>query len=257
MVTLNEHTIHFPKVEAIEQGEEYVFVEQDGNREKVRFHDYDKIYEVPGLYEYLFYDRYKCNSPEVVCNLLKNHLRDRGSDESGFKVLDVGAGNGMVGEQLSIIGADTIVGIDIIEQAKAAVLRDRPDVYKEYHIADLTDIPSKVEDSLSKFSFNCMTVVAALGFGDIPPQAFAGGFDMVAPQGWVAFNIKEDFVADDDRSGFSRLIGRLESNGVLDLQEKHRYRHRFCQDGDPLYYYAVIGQKCGEIEEAMLTGLDA
>jgi hypothetical protein len=39
----------------------------------------------------------------------------------------------------------------------------------------------------------------------------------------------------------------------MEVQERRRYRHRFCQDGTPLYYYAVVGQKLQDIPGEMLT----
>ena len=46
-----------------------------------------------------------------------------------------------------------------------------------------------------------MTSVAALGFGDVPPEVFTAAFDLVEDGGWVAFTIKEDFLdgGDDER----------------------------------------------------------
>jgi hypothetical protein len=37
-----------------------------------------------------------------------------------------------------------------------------------------------------------MTSVAALGFGDIPPEVFESAFELVEDGGWAAFTIKED-----------------------------------------------------------------
>ena len=252
MQPLNGYSIHLPDVEAIEQGKEFMIVEQDGHKERIEFHDYDRIYEIPGLYEYLFYERYKCNSPEVVCNLLKKHVERDREDNQALNALDVGAGNGMVGEQLVDLGAKSIIGIDIIDEAAEALKRDRPGIYDDYHVADLTDLPPDVEKSLKKENFNCMTVVAALGFGDIPPHAFAGGFNLVSSQGWVAFNIKEDFVCEEDQSGFCKLIDLIEEEGVLTINERLRYRHRFCQDGTPLYYYAIVGKKQMDIPSELM-----
>jgi predicted TPR repeat methyltransferase len=245
--------IHFPKVDQIEQGQEFVWVERNGSREKIRFHDYDRIYEIPGLYEHMFYDRYHCNSPEVVCSLLKEHLDECTEGDDGLCVLDIGAGNGMVGEQLVELGAESVVGIDIIEAAVEALDRDRPDLYEDYHVADLTRLPESVERSLKDQNFNCMTVVAALGFDDIPPLAFANGYNLVSAPGWVAFNIKEDFVCEADSTGFCQLIEQMIDADVMEVQERRRYRHRFCQDGTPLYYYAVVGQKLQDIPGEMLT----
>ena len=42
--------------------------------------------------------------------------------------------------------------------------------------------------------------VAALGYGDIPPQAFAEAFNLISDHGWVAFNIKDRFLQ-EEKSG--------------------------------------------------------
>lgn len=245
------YNLRFPKVEEIEQGEEFFYLTKNGKTEKIRFHDYDKIYETPGLYEHLFYDRYGCNSPEVVCSLLHSHL-EKVDETQDLRVLDVGAGNGMVGEQLAKNGLETLVGIDIIKEAASAVDRDRPGLYEDYYVADLTRLPQNIQQSLEDADFNCLTVVAALGFGDIPPLAFARGYNLVSSPGWVAFNIKEDFVCNEDSTGFCKLINRMDDENLLDIQARHRYRHRFCQDGTPLYYYAVVGQKQEDIPSELL-----
>ena len=252
MHTLNGVNLSFPDLRRIEQGQEYFFVDSDGSREKIGFHDYGKIYEIPGLYEHLFYDKYKCNSPEVVCGLLRSHMGTQSPEDPALNVLDIGAGNGMVGEEMAEIGLNTLVGIDIIEEAAQAVQRDRPDLYDEYYVADLTRLTSDIEKKLDAFNFNCMTVVAALGFDDIPPAAFAHGYNFVSDTGWVAFNIKEDFVCEQDQSGFCTFIHRLEEEGILDIQGRRRYRHRFCQDGTPLYYIAVVGRKQRDIPPGLL-----
>ena len=90
----------------------------------------------------------------------------------------------------------TIVGVDIIEEAAEAAERDRPGVYDDYVVVDLTDRRADdPRDALGARGFNCLTTVAALGFGDIPPEAFATAFNLVEPTAaWVAFNIKERFL---------------------------------------------------------------
>ena len=62
-------------------------------------------------------------------------------------MLDIGAGNGMVGEQLVDMGAEQVGGVDIIEEAAQALERDRPGIYKDYDVADLTNLPPMVERS--------------------------------------------------------------------------------------------------------------
>jgi hypothetical protein len=257
MQNFKELNIHLPDLETIEQGKEFLILDRNGRKEKIEFHDYNRIFEIPGLYEHLFYEQYRCNSPEVVCGLLKKQIEQAHEGSERIVALDIGAGNGMVGEQLADLGAKAIVGIDIINEAAEAVQRDRPGIYDAYYVVDLTDMPTDFERSLKKYDFNCMTVVAALGFGDIPPDAFASGYNLITEQGWVAFNIKEDFVCAEDQSGFCKLIECMEEEGVLETRERIRYRHRFCQDGTPLYYFAVVGKKQMNISNEMLSEICA
>jgi hypothetical protein len=234
--------VRVPDVNSVEQGQELFFVEYKGEQKVIRAHDYDAIYEIPGLYEYLFYKMYKCDSPNVVCSLLQKTVEKSSTEMSGLKVIDLGAGNGMVGEQLVQSGVDTVMGIDIIEEAADATERDRPGVYEDYFVEDITRLPESVENKIENVTPNCMTVVAALGFDDMPPQAFADGYNLITTPGWVAFNIKDQFL-DDNTSGFSKLINQASEEGILEMKAKKHYRHRFCQDGTPLQYYAIVGEK--------------
>ena len=242
--------VHIPDAAetARDQDEEWCEVRIDGDAQRVRFHDYARIYAIPGLYEQIFYETLECDSPRTVCSLLDQVLRDRGVDAEELRVLEVGAGNGMVGEELADLGAEKIVAIDIIEEAAAAAERDRPGVYEDYKVIDLTNPPAADQRELRDHDLNCLVCVAALGFGDIPPEAFATAYDLIAPGGWVVFNIKEDFIhAERDESGFSRMIRTGLADGALELLDKHRYRHRLAVDGQPIHYVAIVARKRGPL----------
>jgi predicted TPR repeat methyltransferase len=226
-----------------DQDAESCVVVLDGQRRRIRFHDYDEIYRVPGLYEHLFYDVLDCRSPEVVVGLLHEQLQAGDHDPADLQVLDLGAGNGMVGERLAAIGCGTVVGVDILPEAADATERDRAGVYTEYVVGDLTAPSAEVRDALGRYRFGVMTTVAALGFGDVPPDAFGYAFDLLVPGGWLAFCIKEDFLADDEPSGFARLIRQLIERGDLEVLAERRYRHRLSAQGDPLHYVAMIARK--------------
>ena len=223
-----------PKQNNISQDEEWCEVCVDGKNKRIRFHDYGKIYEIPGLYEKLFYEKLKCSSPSVVVNLLDDMATDFGEDPNEFKVLDIGAGNGMVGDELDNIGVDSVMGIDILPEAKKATFRDRPEIYNDYLVTNLADMPKKHEIKLEEENFNCLTTVAALGFGDIPPIAFLRALDFIETPGWLAFNIKEAFLHEDDTSGFCRLIRQMNREQFMQIQCYRRYRHRISITGKTL-----------------------
>jgi predicted TPR repeat methyltransferase len=229
------------------QDEEWYEVSLDGETRRVRFHDYAQTYSMPGVYEHLFYDTLKCDSPRTVCGLLEEHVESEGRDPSELRVLDLGAGNGMVGEQLAEMGAEEIIGVDIIEEAAQAAERDRPGVYDDYHVLDLTDLSEPQREELRSRKLNCLTSVAALGFGDIPPAAFAEAFSLVEDGGPVGFSIKEEMLSGEDSSGFSRLIDEAIGDGALELKAERRYRHRLSLSGEPLYYVAMVAEKAGDL----------
>jgi SAM-dependent methyltransferase len=240
------HTVRFPQQtpEDLSQDQEWCEVTIRGETKKIRFHDYGRIYEVPGLYEHIFYEKLECESPEVVSDLLLEAVREAGQDPAALPVLDLGAGNGIVGEALRERGFEEIVGVDIIPEAGEAAKRDRPDVYAEYFVADMTDPGEEVQAKLEARDFKVMTSVAALGFGDIPPEVFTAAYDLVEDGGWIAFNIKQDFLTDGDDTGFQELIrDLLKGRGGIDLQGRRKYRHRLDVTGEPLYYEAFVGIK--------------
>jgi hypothetical protein len=157
-----------------------------------------------------------------------------------------------VGELLKKQGIRTIVGIDIVPEAAEATRRDRPSVYDDYYIADLENLSSDTKKSLEAGGFNCLVTVGALGFGDIHPKAFANAYSFIAQDGWIVFNIKEDFLETSDKTGFSGLIRDMIERGVIEVQVKHRCRHRFSVGGQPLHYVGIIAKKKAAIPEHML-----
>ena len=227
------------------QDAEWCEVKSNGEVRRFRFHDYHEIYAVPGLYERLFYEELKCISPRTVTEMLGSIAEDDGISASDLAVLDIGAGNGMVGEELKRLGAGRVVGIDIIDEAKQAVMRDRPTVYTDYLVVDMTAIPAEVHRTLRAHRFNALTCVAALGFDDIPPAVFRNALDLLVRGGLVGFSIKESFLGEGDTSGFSTLIRDAIKVGELRVRDQRRYRHRLSATGERLYYIAIVAQKSG------------
>lgn len=246
------YRIRFPRTDSSElaQDEAYFFLLEGDDSTKIRFHDYDEIYSRPGLYEQLFYHRLKCKSPAKVDELLRRAHETVGDPVTELRVLDLGAGNGMMGEVLKEHGVARLVGADIIAEAREAAWRDRPEVYDDYYVVDFTALDESTLTDLEEWRFNCLTSVAALGFGDIPPKAFFTALKLIRSDGWVAFNIKETFLDNRDTSGFSVFIKNLILTEFLDIHHLERYQHRLSIDGRPLFYFGLAGRKNGNIPES-------
>ena len=164
------HRIQFPPADVRElcQDEVYFYLIEGDSKEKIRLHDYDRIFEIPGLYEQVVCERLKCQSPATVVDVLRYSVSQCQQDLNELRVLDLGAGNGMVGEELKKQGVSRLIGVDIISEAQAATARDRPGVYDAYYVMDFCSLSDDERDTLKLWSVDCLISVAALGFGDIP-----------------------------------------------------------------------------------------
>ena len=245
-ITLPQSTLQvsFPEPSGkVDQDEEWFEFEDQGQRHRLRLHDYAEIYDTRGLYESLVYRALKCRSPERVVRPLEEAARAQGQSFADLRVVDLGAGNGIVGELLRRAGARELVGIDILPEAAKAARRDRPKTYVDYVVTDLTEPDPAAEERLQAFAPNCLVTVAALGFGDIPPEAFVKAFNLLPRGGWLAMCIKDRFLEKDDDSGFGRLVRGMVDDGTIQVVHRESYVHRMSIAGEELYYVAVVARK--------------
>ncbi|HEX6267424.1 MAG TPA: methyltransferase domain-containing protein [Burkholderiales bacterium] len=248
-----EDRLRFPRhAGGVPQDAECCEIREDGQWRRLRFHDYAALYERPGLYEYLFYDVLRCDSPRRVVNLL-GEVRAELAPAERLRVVDFGAGNGMVGRELRRIGARRVVGVDILEEARAAAQRDVPGVYDAYLVDDMNAPSAATDERMRALQPNALVCVAALGFGDVPPGAWHRAAGYVAQGGLLAFNIKEDFLDGRYTHGFSELMRRMVSGKVARVEAMRRYRHRLSAAGEPIYYTAMVVTKLGDIPASMLV----
>ncbi len=237
---------------SLTQDDEWCVVRLNGEWHEIRLHDYKELFSVPGLYEHLIYDILKCDSPARIRKLFAGELAASRTQAGRLRALDLGAGNGMVGEELAGMGVEFIVGVDIIEAAAEAAQRDRPGIYADYHIVDMTRLNQADRRELAGYGFNCLTCVAALGFGDIPTEAFANAYNLIEPGGWIALTIKSSFLDQDDSSGFAQLIQSVMADNTLEVRKTQRYQHRVGTNRQPIQYVAIVGNKRRDIIECMV-----
>jgi len=241
--------VEIPKVNSeLDQDEEFFILKGENDR-KIQFHDYRSIYRIPGLYEEVFHNHLKCRSPKVIAELLYENVVRSGESFQELKILDFGAGNGLVGNELKQFGAKEIVGVDIIPEARKAALRDRKGIYRDYLVCDLADCDESELTKLREYNFNAFVSVAALGFGHIPPKGFINAFNLVEKNGWVAINLRDRFLSKSDDSGYSDMLEFLKDRHIKVLDTK-TYQHRLSLTGEPIYYAAIVGKKLCDIEKS-------
>jgi hypothetical protein len=240
------YEIRFPEKSRLSQDREYCEVLHEGQWQRIRFHDYDSIYRLPGLYEQIFYESLQCRSHDRLSQMLADALAEHGESINDLRMLELGAGNGVVGEKMRARGVQALAGLDISAVAREAALRDRPGVYDDYHVLDLTSLDEAQSKRLRAYRPNCLLAVASLGFGDIPPQALTAAINLVAAGGWVAMNVKHEFVANASPDSYGALLRGLVANGMLEICSYHIYTHRMSVDGRRLHYAALVSRKIAD-----------
>lgn len=238
--------------DGLDQDEEWILLTSENQCERIRLHDYGRIYNVPGLYEEVVYDRLKCKSPQVISTMLKEELEKSRKHSMNLRVLDFGAGNGIAGECMQEeIGCNALVGVDIVPEAVSATHRDRPGLYDDYYVMDLCEIQKEEEKQLMQWNFNALITVSALGYGDIPSRAFVNAFDLFENDAWIAFNIRDRYLEESDDSGFKDILDNM-FEGSLSVLQKKCYRHRFSMSGEPLHYVAIVGKKAKDTNSSSI-----
>lgn len=200
-----------------DQHEEELVVVRDGREERMRLHEYGRVYSIPGLYEEVL-RRVEYASPAKVAELLFAVASPR-----DVRALDLAAGNGVSADPLE--GAHTLVGMDLIPEARDAALRDRPEAYAEYVAGDVGE-PGLVAGLVERYDLNAL--VCSGGISHIPVEAFRAGWAAFPPGAWLVATALED-------------MGEY----AVGLEEVHteRFVHRLSFSGEPIEYVALRGRK--------------
>ncbi len=210
----------------------------DGRNERMRLHDYDRVYAIPGLYEEVVQRQLECGSPAKVADVVVRVAQLGDRNVRSLRVLDVGAGNGVVGELLRQHGVEMQVGADVAA-ARHAAERDRPSLYAEYLIGELSDLHQPVRE----LELDVLLCVAALGFDHITAAQFAELWDAFPPGAVFVITVNEELAqagGSDIGDYLAELRGSARGTEVV-LWE--RFRHRLTMAGEPIYYVAVAARK--------------
>lgn len=155
---------------------------------------------------------------EGVSRALKlNHLhRNPGEVLKGLQIADAGCGTGTVGVELSKMGAQDIIGLDISE-GMLEVAR-KSGAYKDLRVADLTKkLP--YEDG----EFDALTCCGTFTHGHLGPEPLAEFVRVVKSGGVVVATVLESHW---DEKGFQAEADRLAKEGVCDIVEDNVHQYR-------------------------------
>jgi SAM-dependent methyltransferase len=237
------HFISTPNLhQNLELNEEFVNVElKNGESRIVYLHNYSDIFPHPGLFEDIFIHLLKSNSHNEICDSFVEILRTNGTNPSQLQVLELAAGNGVTGECFRKAGFRTIIGLDILECARDAALRDRPSVYSDYIVENI-DSP-QLDERHPDWNqlFDVAIVVAAIGMGHLNANALRKAFSFLKPDGYFVFNIYSRLFNCEPKTEFDYLISELSDNNMICLRKE--YRHRKSVDGSDVMYSIFVIKK--------------
>ena len=222
--------------------ESLVLTHPDGRTERFRLHEYSRVYAVPGLYEEVVQRRLQCASPRRLADLLVTCAADAGVEPAELSVFDLGAGNGVVGEELRARGVATLLASDNVAAARDAALRDRPGLYAEYLVGDTDDLP-QVADLIGAHRLNGLVAAGALGLGHISAGSFHRLWSAFAGEAWFAVSVHEE-LAEPGASDFGDYLAEFAQRGDWgDIVVRERFRHRLTMAGAPIHYLAIVARK--------------
>jgi hypothetical protein len=208
--------------------------------EIVHLHDYTRLYEVPGLYEHVVQELLGCSSPRVAADGLARAMERLALDPATVTVLDLGAGTGLVGELVRALGVETLVGVDSLAAARAACVRDRPGIYRDYLIGDLAHPPPKLLARLHGHHPAALVSAGAFGGTHAPADALINALALLPTGSPVVFTIDERWTAADGPGGFRTPVTRLLASDRLRLLERSRFQHRISTAGSPIHYELLV-----------------
>ena len=138
------------------------------------------------------------------------------------------------------IGISRIIGLDTLDAARAACLRDRPGVYREYLVGDLATPPAELLTMLERDRPNALISAGALGGTHASSAALDNALGLFAPGALVVLTIDERWTRTGAPGGFPTLLARLLDSGQLRLVRRSSFRHRMSTSGTSMQYELIV-----------------
>ncbi len=223
------------------QGEEQFVLQLDGQTREVVLHDYATVYSVPGLYEEVVQGRLQCASPATVADALVEAATTLGTAPADLRAFDLGAGNGVVGEEMTARGVTVVVGADGIPEARDAAHRDRPGMYAHYLVGERLE-SAEVARLVREERLTALVAAGAVGEGHVPVDSLGELWSTFPPGSVLALTLKDGDAetGDHDVTDVEAMLAGFDDTTVV---VRRRFRHRLSMAGTELYYLVLAAVK--------------
>jgi hypothetical protein len=223
------------------QGEERFVLHQDGGTREVVLHDYATVYSVPGLYEEVVQRRLQCASPATVADAVVEAGASLGTAPGDLRAFDLGAGNGVVGEEMTARGVTVVVGADGIPEARDAAHRDRAGMYAHYLVGERLE-GAEVARLVREERLTALVAAGAVGEGHVPVDALGELWSTFPPGSVLALTLKDGGpeTGDHDVADVESMLAGFDDTTVV---VRRRFRHRLSMAGAELYYQVLAAVK--------------
>ena len=222
--------------------EEFVLHHADGTDERIVLHDYARVYSVPGLYEEVVQHRLQCASPATLATALAEAVAAEGRAVDELRVFDLGAGNGVVGEELAARGIPVVAGADGVPEARSAAHRDRPGLYAHYLVGERLDVDA-VGALVRDEGLTALAAAGAVGEGHVPKDVLGQLWDTFPPGSFLALTLA-DGEADHDVADVDAVLAATATTAHPSrVVVRRRFRHRVSMAGTDLHYVVLVAVK--------------
>ena len=195
---------------------QWVYSSQSNEELEERYDQWARDYEADLERDYAW------QGPEVAAEIFAKYV------SKGARILDAGAGTGLVGVVLTKKGYRDIVAMDL----STGMLKEarKKNVYREFHqmvMGETLDFPTD--------SFDSTISIGVLTVGHAPASSLDELVRVTKPGGYIVFSLRPDVY---EESGFKEKIAGLENAGKWELAEVSE-KKQVLPKGEPDVFHQI------------------